>query len=164
MLQREEIQIVASNENDVELPSILACRLQNLGSYKRKQIIPEFTSRLDDQWHHHDDTIILKIGFKGFPAPNVTWYKDHDPILSTMRTMIYTSESCSELVIYDAKKSDSGFYTCRIENPLGVRDTNCQIYIGDNGIVKSKGLKSLTANHRLYKSVLYAPALKYPMF
>uniref|UniRef100_A0A914CKS0 Uncharacterized protein n=1 Tax=Acrobeloides nanus TaxID=290746 RepID=A0A914CKS0_9BILA len=61
------------DENDVELPSILACRLQNLGSYKRKQIIPEFTSRLDDQWHHHDDTIILKIGFKGFPAPNVTW-------------------------------------------------------------------------------------------
>jgi hypothetical protein len=81
-----------------------------------------------------------------------------------MRTMVYVSEISSEVIIMDAEKNDSGFYTCRIENPMGVRDTNCQVYIGDNERLKSKGHKTLMANSRLYRSTLYKPNAYYSQF
>lgn len=35
--------------------------------------------------------------------------------------MIHNSEYSTELVIFNAQKEDAGFYTCRIENDMGVR-------------------------------------------
>uniref|UniRef100_A0A914YWR0 Ig-like domain-containing protein n=1 Tax=Panagrolaimus superbus TaxID=310955 RepID=A0A914YWR0_9BILA len=131
---------------------------------EKRHTVPEFTSRLDDQWHHHGDSVALRIGFRGYPEPVVSWFRDQQPIVSCMGTMIYVSEFSSELVIMDAQKIDSGFYTCRIENPLGVRDTNCQVYIGDNGRLQSKGHKTLIANSRLYRSALYKPNAYYSQF
>uniref|UniRef100_A0AC34RIZ1 Ig-like domain-containing protein n=1 Tax=Panagrolaimus sp. JU765 TaxID=591449 RepID=A0AC34RIZ1_9BILA len=131
---------------------------------EKKQTVPEFTCRLDDQWHHHGDSVSLRIGFKGFPEPNVTWFKDQQPITPCMKIMIYSTATSSELVIMEAQKSDAGFYTCRIENPLGVRDTNCLVHIGDNDRIKSTGHKTLIANSRLYRSVIYKPNLYYSYF
>jgi hypothetical protein len=131
---------------------------------EKRHTVPEFTSRLDDQWHHHGDTIALRIGFNSYPESVVTWFKDQEPLVSTMRTMIHVSEYGSELVILDAEKTDSGFYTCRIENPMGVRDTNCQVYIGDNERIKATGRKTLMANSRYYHSTVYKPNTYYSRF
>jgi len=127
----------------------------------KKHTVPEFTSRLDDQWHHHDDTIVMKINFNGYPEPNVFWFKDQQPVFSELRHMIHNSEYSTELVIFNATKEDAGFYTCRIENDMGIRETHCQVYIGDTGRLVSKNGKSLTANYRTYRSALYTPSYVY---
>ncbi|KAI1725598.1 immunoglobulin i-set domain-containing protein [Ditylenchus destructor] len=136
--------------------SSLNLKTHNRFYKEKKKSVPEFLNRLEDQWHQFSDNITLKINYRGHPDPVVTWFKDQQPILSTIRTMITAGEGNTELVIFDAEKLDSGFYTCRIENDIGVRETSCQIYIGDTGKLKSAGRKSLaTSNYRAYRSILY---------
>uniref|UniRef100_A0AC35U581 Ig-like domain-containing protein n=1 Tax=Rhabditophanes sp. KR3021 TaxID=114890 RepID=A0AC35U581_9BILA len=94
--------------------------------------VPEFTSRMQDQWHPEGDNVALRINFTGYPKPTVTWFKDQQPIFATMKTMINLSEYSSELIIFQTEKSDNGFYSCRIENPLGIRETNAHIYVKCN--------------------------------
>jgi len=128
---------------------------------EKKNVIPQFLNRLEDQWHHHDDNITLRVAYKGEPDPVVHWFKDQQPIESTIRTMITAGDGMTELVIFDAQKCDAGFYTCRIENFSGVRETNCHIHIGDN---KNTGRKPIPADYRLYRSILYTPSQRYSRF
>ncbi|KAI6229380.1 hypothetical protein M3Y95_00525000 [Aphelenchoides besseyi] len=130
----------------------------------KKHTVPEFTSRLEDKWLHQDDTAVLKVNFNGYPEPMVWWFKDQQPVIAEMRIMIHTSENSTELAIFNAQKEDSGFYTCRIENDMGIRETNCQIYIGDTGRLLSKNGKSLAANYRTYRSALYSPSYVYSRY
>uniref|UniRef100_A0A7E4V6J8 Ig-like domain-containing protein n=1 Tax=Panagrellus redivivus TaxID=6233 RepID=A0A7E4V6J8_PANRE len=130
----------------------------------KRHTIPEFTQRLEDQWHHHDDTVSLRVGFNGYPDVVVTWFKDQQPILPDMHHMIVTSEYSSELTIMSAQKAEAGFYSVRIENSMGVRESHCQVYIGDNERLKSKGNKTLLANSRLYRSAIYKPNAYYNRF
>ncbi|KAE9551942.1 hypothetical protein FO519_004843 [Halicephalobus sp. NKZ332] len=127
----------------------------------KQHTVPEYTCRLDDQWHHHGDTIALRIGFKGYPDPVVTWFKDQQAIIPSMKIMLQSTATGSELIVLDAQKSDAGFYTCRIENPLGLRDTNCFIHIGDTDRIKSTGYKNLIVDSRLYRTVVYKPHYYY---
>lgn len=64
---------------------------------------------------HHGDSIMMKVAFRGNPEPVVTWYvrdplypltyrlssrfKEHEPLLPTMRIQIYTDERSSEVSI-----------------------------------------------------------------
>jgi hypothetical protein len=45
-----------------------------LTAKSKKHVIPEFTSRLDDQWLHHGDCINMRISYRGAPQPIVMWY------------------------------------------------------------------------------------------
>ncbi|KAI6185121.1 hypothetical protein M3Y99_01644500 [Aphelenchoides fujianensis] len=132
----------------------------------RRHEVPEFTSRLEDRWGHHDDTIVLKANFRGYPEPLV-WFKGQEPVVNDTRHMINTTDFSTELVIFNAQKEDAGFYSCRIENDEGIREDNCQVYIGDTGRLVSKDGKSLTpaaANYRTYRSSLYTPSFFYSRY
>ncbi|KAI6177350.1 hypothetical protein M3Y97_00897500 [Aphelenchoides bicaudatus] len=135
----------------------------------KKHTVPEFTSRLDDKWHHHSDTVVMKINFNGYPMPTIQWFKDQRPIYAEMRHMVFNfvihnSDYSTELVIFDAQKEDAGFYKCQIENDMGVRETTCQVYIGDTGRLVSKNGKMLSGNYRSYRSALYTPGFTYSRF
>uniref|UniRef100_A0A0K0G513 Ig-like domain-containing protein n=1 Tax=Strongyloides venezuelensis TaxID=75913 RepID=A0A0K0G513_STRVS len=95
----------------------------------KKNEVPEFTFRMQDQWHFEGDNIALRVTFNGIPKPAVHWFKDQQPITASMKTMINNGDNSSELIIFTAEKSDAGFYTCRIENNLGIRESHAQIYI-----------------------------------
>ncbi|CAD5217613.1 unnamed protein product [Bursaphelenchus okinawaensis] len=131
----------------------------------RKHTVPEFSHRLEDQWHHHDDTIVLKVNFSGYPQPEVTWFKGQSPIFSEMRRTVHTSDNSTELCIFNAQKEDGGFYSCRIENDMGVRETSCHVHIGDTGKLPGKNAKLLAAmNYRTYRNALYTPSYTYSRF
>ncbi|CEF70985.1 Immunoglobulin subtype 2 domain and Immunoglobulin subtype domain and Immunoglobulin-like domain and Immunoglobulin I-set domain and Immunoglobulin-like fold domain-containing protein [Strongyloides ratti] len=102
----------------------------------KRNEVPEFTFRMQDQWHFEGDNIALRVTFNGVPKPEIYWFKDHQPIIPSMKTMINSSDNLSELIIFNAEKNDSGFYTCRIENNLGIRESHAQIYIKGNDNIK----------------------------
>uniref|UniRef100_A0A915CY96 Ig-like domain-containing protein n=1 Tax=Ditylenchus dipsaci TaxID=166011 RepID=A0A915CY96_9BILA len=130
---------------------------------ERRPKFPEFLNRLEDQWRRPDNNITMRISYKGEPEPIVQWFKDQQLIESNARTMITAGDGVTELVIFDAQKSDAGFYCCRIENDSGVQDTNCHIYIGDSAD-HPPGRRPLSADYRLYQSVLYTPSQRYSRF
>ncbi|CAD5222326.1 unnamed protein product [Bursaphelenchus xylophilus] len=131
----------------------------------RKHTVPEFSHRLEDQFCHHDDTIVLKCNFTGYPMPEVVWFKGQTPIFNEMRRTVHTSDNSTELCIFNANKEDGGFYSCRIENDMGVRETSCHVHIGDTGKLPGKLAKLEAAiNYRTYRNALYTPSYTYSRF
>lgn len=71
-----------------------------------------------------------------FPLPQAHWFKDDIEIPSD--TLNYTFESTStehKLIISNAKESDKGKYTFKIENDLGSAETQSHINILRNFFV-----------------------------
>uniref|UniRef100_A0AAF5DJW1 Ig-like domain-containing protein n=1 Tax=Strongyloides stercoralis TaxID=6248 RepID=A0AAF5DJW1_STRER len=120
----------------------------------KRNEVPEFTFRMQDQWHFEGDNIALRVTFNGVPKPETHWFKDQQPILPSMKTMINDGENSSELIIFNAEKNDSGFYTCRIENNLGIRESHAQIFIKGNE--NKKCLRSMPRKNYLSER-LYRP-------
>ncbi|KAH7732304.1 striated muscle preferentially expressed protein kinase-like protein [Aphelenchoides avenae] len=159
------------------VPSVVGSRF--LTARPKKNVVPEFTQKLEDQTRHHGDSIMMKVAFRGNPKPVLTWYvrdplypliyrlssrfKEHEPLLPTMRIQIYTDERSSEVAIFNSDKSDAGFYTCRIENDLAMRETKCHVYIGETAVTTPRGTIS-GANYRSYRSALYTPTSYYSRF
>uniref|UniRef100_A0A0N5A311 Ig-like domain-containing protein n=1 Tax=Parastrongyloides trichosuri TaxID=131310 RepID=A0A0N5A311_PARTI len=123
----------------------------------KRNEVPEFTFRIQDQWHFEGDNIALRVSFTGVPKPEVYWFKDQQPIIISMKTMINNGDNSSELVIFNAEKIDSGFYTCRIENNLGIRESHAQIYIKADDHNKSVRImpKRNFLSDRLYRPMYH---------
>ena len=65
------------------------------------------------------DTAVVECMADGSPQPSITWLKDDRPLVTTERHF-FTAEN-QLLVIVEATPDDSGVYTCRMSNPLGVQ-------------------------------------------
>ena len=48
-------------------------KLENSIGLAEKETIPDFSGKLEDQWHSSGDNIVLRIGYKGYPEPSVQW-------------------------------------------------------------------------------------------
>jgi len=132
-----------------------------------KESVPEFTSHVEDEWHTAGDNIVLKVQYKGHPEPIVHWFKGQELVSCTMRIVITADGSLTELAIFDAQRTDGAYYSCRIENDSGVRETGCHVFIEDRYIPpeeRGRYGRGLGSSPRLYRSVLYTPSQRYRRF
>jgi len=120
---------------------------------QEREVIPQFSTRLDDQMRNHDELVVLRCTFKGSPEPRVTWFKDQRPLLPTQSTVVTNSNGRSELWLFNVTKENTGFYSCRIENALGMRETMCHVMIGSNpnSLTATTGTQALMADQRWYR-------------
>ena len=59
---------------------------------------------------------LLQCEVKGNPTPQVTWLKHNSSLFADKRIV----QSRGELIIKDVMSQDSGLYTCKARNLLGV--------------------------------------------
>ena len=76
--------------------------------------MPEFASQLEDQWHTAGDNIVLKVQYRGYPEPVVTWsvnvsfaivnviccilrFKGQVPISCSMRIVVTADGALTEV-------------------------------------------------------------------
>ncbi|XP_057580791.1 hemicentin-2 [Hippopotamus amphibius kiboko] len=66
---------------------------------------------------------------RGVPTPDITWFKDGDPLLPSAGA-VYTRGG-RQLQLESAQGSDTGIYTCRASNPVGVveKATRLEVYV-----------------------------------
>uniref|UniRef100_A0A8C0DZX9 Hemicentin-2 n=1 Tax=Balaenoptera musculus TaxID=9771 RepID=A0A8C0DZX9_BALMU len=66
---------------------------------------------------------------RGVPTPDITWFKDGDPLLPSAGA-VYTRGG-RQLQLERAQGSDTGIYTCRASNPVGVMEkaTRLEVFV-----------------------------------
>lgn len=65
------------------------------------------------------DMIRLKVEFNGRPKPEVSWYHENQLMTSGGRLEIEVSSDCTILKVAQAKRSDRGEYTVKLQSGLG---------------------------------------------
>lgn len=78
------------------------------------------------------DTIHLASRIVGYPAPDVRWLKDWQPLTDTKRIRIARDETSGRytLTINDAIKRDAGLYTCEAKNLAGTALCTVNVTVG----------------------------------
>lgn len=76
------------------------------------------------------DAIMIRVPYKGRPAPKITWSVDGEVIETSRRKVeIKTHPHHSTLVIHDAEKKDSGVYKFFVENSVGSDMVNIPVHV-----------------------------------
>lgn len=92
--------------------------------------LPEFTKILTGQMKSLIDTeTTLECVFKGYPMPEIRWYKDGMSLDSSERILIRTVGSICRLTIRNSTLNDSGRYTCEATNKEGRVSTFARLQI-----------------------------------
>ncbi|XP_062595919.1 titin-like isoform X3 [Saccostrea cucullata] len=86
---------------------------------------PTFIKRMENIYAADGKSKSAKFECKvmGIPEPNVTWYKDNKPLTPGSHYWINRDGGNCTLTIRDVMDSDTGQYTCKINNPAG--ETSC---------------------------------------
>ena len=71
----------------------------------------------------------MSVEFTGTPAPTVSWYRDGFMVEDSEDFKIQTTPTQSTLTIKHAFIIDSGLYTVKLFNPLGMRQSQAAIRI-----------------------------------
>nr|XP_032653549.1 hemicentin-2 isoform X2 [Chelonoidis abingdonii] len=89
-----------------------------LGSSERLQVVGLFNRPVG-----------LQCEARGSPAPNITWFKDKQPIVSSARAAY--AEGGRSLQLSRAQLSDAGLYICRASNIAGVAEkaVRLEVYV-----------------------------------
>jgi hypothetical protein len=69
------------------------------------------------------------VEFTGEPAPTVSWYRDGFMVEDSEDFKIHTTPTQSILTIKHAFIIDSGLYTVKLFNPIGIRQCQAAIRI-----------------------------------
>lgn len=76
------------------------------------------------------DAIMIRVPYKGRPAPKIIWSVDGEVIETSRRKVeIKTHPHHSTLVIHDAEKKDSGVYKFLVENSVGSDMVNIPVHV-----------------------------------
>ena len=76
-------------------------------------------SQLKDLTIKAGQNIKLVVAFTGTPTPKASWTLDEDEIIPDERTKVRGAPTNTELVVMDARRSDTGVYTVVVTNPFG---------------------------------------------
>ena len=98
-------------------------------------------------------TIKLNLGFRGRPAPTVTWSKaDTNADALKKRAMIDTSPYTTSLTVSDSTRKDAGKYMVVIENSEGSKDFIYNVKVLDTpGPVENLTIAEVTSDSVLLK-------------
>lgn len=111
--QEGKYEVIASNrEGEAKLPIILRVRTS-------EKEPPQILEPLRSATIHEGDSIVFSTHIIGNPEPVITWYKDGVPVKGSRGTEkdVYT------LSIITSTIKDSGEYTVKAENAVGVNET-----------------------------------------
>ena len=109
---------------------------------------PRFTMPLRNQTVNDGDRVVLRVFYRGFPSPTVSWYFNSQQIHPSQDFMINVDVNRGEstLVIVEVFPEDEGEYTCKAENPLGTAVTHCHLFVKRKKCLDSA---ALTLQHRI---------------
>ncbi|XP_028982444.1 muscle M-line assembly protein unc-89 isoform X4 [Diachasma alloeum] len=79
---------------------------------------PVFGKRLQAQIAKTGERVIMEVEITGTPEPNVTWYKDDEPLMDTDGELRQLG-NCYLLIIDNAEKRHAGKYMVNAANPGG---------------------------------------------
>uniref|UniRef100_A0A8C0GAC8 Ig-like domain-containing protein n=1 Tax=Chelonoidis abingdonii TaxID=106734 RepID=A0A8C0GAC8_CHEAB len=84
----------------------------------------------------------LQCEARGSPAPNITWFKDKQPIVSSARAAY--AEGGRSLQLSRAQLSDAGLYICRASNIAGVAEKAVRLEVyGEASLAASVGCTAI---------------------
>lgn len=76
------------------------------------------------------DAIMIRVPYKGRPAPRITWSVDGEVIEPSRRKVeIKTHPHHSTLLVHDTEKKDSGVYKFVVENSVGSDTVNIPVHV-----------------------------------
>ncbi|CAF4167212.1 unnamed protein product, partial [Rotaria sp. Silwood2] len=90
---------------------------------------PNFTRSLLPLKAKEGSKVVVSVEFTGDPAPTVSWYRDSFMVEDSEDFKIHTTATKSTLTIKHAFIIDSGLYTVKLFNPIGIRQCQAAIRI-----------------------------------
>ncbi|CAF3405101.1 unnamed protein product [Rotaria sp. Silwood1] len=90
---------------------------------------PNFTRSLLPLKAKEGSKVVVSVEFTGDPAPTVSWYRDGFMVEDSEDFKIHTTATKSILTIKHAFIIDSGLYTVKLFNPIGIRQCQAAIRI-----------------------------------
>lgn len=78
-----------------------------------------------------NETLVIKVPFKGYPQPTASWSKDGVRISANDRYQIETADRFAILTIKNTAKEDTGIYNLVVENELGQDTARIELKICD---------------------------------
>lgn len=78
---------------------------------------PSFVKTMVDKEFSAGEHVVLQCLAKGTPKPTISWFKDEEAIIPTERHFFIHDNQM--VIIVDSVQTDSGIYTCRLNNSLG---------------------------------------------
>ncbi|KAK7074156.1 hypothetical protein SK128_006884 [Halocaridina rubra] len=113
-------QVTSRNNEILRRPS----EIFGLSHYPRPDSAPLFRYTPIDQTVSPGSPVSLKCAAQGTPTPVITWTRDHQPLLTSLRISLGSfrtalGEIVSHVNLSDVTVRDGGTYTCTAHNALG---------------------------------------------
>lgn len=78
-----------------------------------------------------NETLVIKVPFKGYPQPTASWSKDGVKVSASDAYQIETQDRFAILTIKGTAKEHSGVYRLLVENELGDDSANVEVKVCD---------------------------------
>lgn len=112
---------------------VYTCTAQNsVGTIKANATLiiqesPSFVKPMENKEVNCGKTAVIECMSSGSPKPAISWLKDDKPIEATERHFFAADDQL--LIIVGTEISDSGTYTCQMENNLGLELGHMQLKV-----------------------------------
>lgn len=112
---------------------VYTCTAQNpVGTIKANATLiiqesPSFVKEMENKEVNCGKTAVIECMASGSPKPGISWLKDDKPIEATERHFFAADDQL--LIIVGTEISDSGTYTCQMENNLGLEFGHMQLKV-----------------------------------
>lgn len=112
---------------------VYTCTAQNsVGTIKANATLiiqesPSFVKPMENKEVNCGKTAVIECMASGSPKPAILWLKDDNPIEATERHFFAADDQL--LIIVGTEISDSGTYTCQMENNLGLKFGQMQLKV-----------------------------------
>ncbi|KAJ6641050.1 Leucine-rich repeats and immunoglobulin-like domains protein 3 [Pseudolycoriella hygida] len=112
---------------------VYTCTAQNaVGTIKANATVnivesPSFVKPMENKEVNCGKTAVIECMSSGSPKPQIEWLKDHKPIEATERHFFAADDQL--LIIVGTETSDSGTYTCQMQNNLGLEFGHMQLKV-----------------------------------
>uniref|UniRef100_A0A915I888 Ig-like domain-containing protein n=1 Tax=Romanomermis culicivorax TaxID=13658 RepID=A0A915I888_ROMCU len=91
---------------------------------------PQFTVPLRDIRGQEGNPLELECKVSGTPMPEITWFKDGEPLAPSGRMkMDLSPDGTAKLLIDGCKPSDEGLYRCVARNPYGTNHVKSNVTV-----------------------------------
>lgn len=90
---------------------------------------PAFVKNLKDVYIVEGSCTRFDVKVTGMPEPDVTWYKDGQPVKQDKHVEIVHDEDTSALILMYGKLEDAGDYICKASNEAGDAESSGHLHI-----------------------------------